>query len=289
MKILSIFCLHFPCYSAMDDIDDDDGCMADSDEELLEEEESDDETYICDVRRNWEALKNTHTSCCSRRCSSKISEDEINAHLSDLSYAHEQGYAPFWFWIRTLYLTSSVAQTMNRRTKKKRNKGGVLRVVQFLLPSIKVVVCRRIFTILLGIHFNTLSNHCSKIEHAYPVGHKLQGRPSNYHISRVQHNKICSFVLTIAEEHGLPNPRFAFSTTNLDKDPEVIPLIMLPPCFSMRTLHNSYCCHYTDEDVVSRKTFAKVSDSVLCSHAVIVYEITYFHFLCVFISQGCTD
>lgn len=191
--------------------------------------------------------------CCSRRCILKLSvgTSVLTAHLCDLSFAREQGYAAFWFWVRTIVLSSLAARKLNNPKTK--------RVYNYLLPSISFAICRRMFCILLGITLNTLSSHVSSINHAYPSNHKLKGKPSNNTTSSEDVDSVVDVILAIAEEHGLPNPRFSFFFDEPDKEIEVLPLVMLPPCFSQRTLYRTYCSHYSDvTSCLCRTTFVKV-------------------------------
>ena len=124
--------------------------------------------------------------------------------------------------------------------KKKGNQyERAKKVASFRLPAITCSICRKVFCVLLGITEKTLSSQMNKgIPRALAPFHGNANRVAHNALTDVQRQTAIDFILSLAAEEGIPNPRFAFSDDG--GDDTVTELIHLPPHYSGHSLYYRY-------------------------------------------------
>jgi len=218
------------------------------------------EEYVSEIRDAVSAAASSPTFCCGRKCLRTLPTPEVEAHLVDIFTARSFGYAGWWFWVRSLYYSNLPMVKTKQATAKTRST----RCSVFRLPAIPRELCKAAFLVLLGIGERTFAAHCPQASvptSATASDHGLSGIPAHNTASDAAVAALVQFVLTLANEHGVPNPRFTLTRTDADGPDNILNLIHLPPFITQNSLYIMY--RRTDtipeaDKVSARSTFQRL-------------------------------
>ena len=206
--------------------------------------------YVDNIRKKVDEIKRKKV-CCASNCFTRMTEDELDDILLDVHFARSGGYQRWWMWIRTIIICS-------RHFVAPRVKGGILRRAKHLkhynLPSLDRPLCVFAFSALLGISQHTLSMQTrSPPNTSAPFPHKNTGSVPAHALTPSQTSTVVEFVLAVAEDEAVPNPRFCFEN---EDDPQPVKVILqLPPSVSYNALYRRYAEWVLRYDPASKVCF----------------------------------
>jgi hypothetical protein len=172
--------------------------------------------------------------CCAMGCTRDLAPGEVDALLNDVRNARALGFQGWWMWVRTIYFSHLPFVSVKGEKQKKRGK----RVRFFGFPSLQRHVCQVAFCALLGVHPITLFRRTRRPPAgAFPFPHGRTGQVPGNALTAAQVSSVIEFMLKVANDEAVPNPRFVFGG---DEATVASVLLQLPTSYTYRSLFHRY-------------------------------------------------